>query len=157
MPDDAFLRQCRVETFRGPGPGGQKRNKTSSAVRITHLRTDLHAIAGESRSQATNRAVALGRLRLRMAIELRQPIDIAVYELPEWFTTGVAVSNPVYPQVVAVVLDVLAATDWSTAGARKLIGVGSREFTSFLHRDPAIWAVVQRERASRGLRPLSNT
>jgi protein subunit release factor B len=51
MPDNQLLADCRWEAFRGPGPGGQKRNKTSSAVRITHLPTGLSAIATESRSQ----------------------------------------------------------------------------------------------------------
>ncbi len=157
QPDDVFLRQCRVETFRGPGPGGQKRNKTSSGVRITHLPTGLHAIATESRSQATNRANALSRLRLREAIELRRPIDLATFQPPGWFTINVAASNPTYPQVVGVVLDVLAAANWSTADARELLGIPSRQFTKFLHRDAEVWSLVQRERDSRGLRALTNT
>ena len=45
--------------IRASGPGGQKRNKTSSAVRITHEPSGISAIANESRSQAENRRRAL--------------------------------------------------------------------------------------------------
>lgn len=64
--DDELLAQCRVETFRAGGPGGQHQNKTESAVRLTHLPTGLRAIAREERSQHRNRAVALGRLRQQL-------------------------------------------------------------------------------------------
>ena len=40
--DDALLAECRVETFRAGGPGGQHQNKTESAVRLTHLPTGMH-------------------------------------------------------------------------------------------------------------------
>src|SRR5688500_11471271 len=83
--DEALLRRdCRWEAFRGPGPGGQKRNKTSSAVRVTHEPSGLSALAGESRSQARNRAKALERLKHRMAVELRRPVDLGRFEPPSW-------------------------------------------------------------------------
>lgn len=68
--DEALLRQCRVETMRGGGSGGQHRNVTDSAVRITHLPTGISAIAGERRSQHRNRQAALKRLRQRLAERL---------------------------------------------------------------------------------------
>lgn len=52
----------RVEAYRSSGPGGQHANKTSSAVRVTHLPTGLTAVAQEERSQHRNRALALARL-----------------------------------------------------------------------------------------------
>src|SRR5688572_28451772 len=82
--DDTLRRDCRWEAFRGPGPGGQKRNKTSSAVRVTHGPSGLSALAAESRSQARNRAKALERLRHRLAVELRRPVDLHTFEPPQW-------------------------------------------------------------------------
>ena len=61
--DDALLAECRVETFRAGGPGGQHQNKTESAVRLTHIPTGITVTARESRSQHRNRQIALGRLR----------------------------------------------------------------------------------------------
>ena len=63
LEDDALLRDCEVTTFVGGGPGGQHRNKTSSAVRIVHLPTGVTVTATERRSQLRIRSAALQRLR----------------------------------------------------------------------------------------------
>ena len=61
--DDALLAECRLETFRAGGPGGQHQNTTDSGVRLTHLPTGISVTARESRSQHRNRKAALARLR----------------------------------------------------------------------------------------------
>jgi protein subunit release factor B len=60
--DDALLAECRLETFRAGGPGGQHQNTTDSGVRLTHLPTGISVTARESRSQHRNRKAALARL-----------------------------------------------------------------------------------------------
>jgi len=64
--DEALLAQCRVETFRAGGPGGQHQNVTESGVRLVHLPTGVRVVAREERSQHRNRATALKRLRERL-------------------------------------------------------------------------------------------
>lgn len=70
--DDTLLSECRIETFRAGGPGGQHQNKTESAVRLTHLPTGISVSSRDSRSQHRNRQIALERLRAALE-ELDRP------------------------------------------------------------------------------------
>ncbi|MFN8587668.1 MAG: peptide chain release factor-like protein [Candidatus Eisenbacteria bacterium] len=68
-----LLAECEVEAYRSSGPGGQKKNKTESSVRVRHLPTGLVRIATESRSQARNREAALERVWEALEARRRKP------------------------------------------------------------------------------------
>src|SRR6266446_2092799 len=85
LSEPQLLAQCAVDTYRASGPGGQKRNKTSSAVRLRHQPTGLIVIAEESRSQHENKAKALQRLRRALFLELRDSVTPeSIGKHPEW-------------------------------------------------------------------------
>jgi len=162
LADDRLLAQCEVDTYRASGPGGQKRNKTSSAVRLRHPPTGLIVIAEESRSQHENKAKALRRLRRALYLELRDPLppDPAAAHpdlVPARSADGrLAVSprDPRFWPAAGVVLDALAACAAQVSTAADLLGVTTANLIAFLESDPKLWQEANRLRAAAGHRPL---
>jgi hypothetical protein len=160
LPDDKLVAQCRFEAFTASGPGGQKRNRTYAAVRITHLPTGISATATDSRSQRENRTHALRALRCKLAMELQRDIalDPLAYRPPAWFSQyprlHISPKNPLYPAAIATVLDVLKATHWQVPAAASLLELSSSALTRFLRDDGHLWAAVNHKRAELGMPPL---
>jgi len=69
---EILKKQVVIETYRSRGPGGQRKNKVETAVRLKHLPSGITVVATEHRSQAENRKLALERLRERL-IKLNKP------------------------------------------------------------------------------------
>lgn len=162
LADDALLKQCRVETFRASGPGGQKRNKTDSAVRLRHEPTGLSAQAFERRSQHQNRKRALARLREVIAVGLRRPVDLESYAPPPPLTAVLTASgaqrigprHPDYWRGVQALLDLFAALDGRLGDTAARLGLSTGALARFILADSRLSRAVNRLRAERGLRPL---
>ena len=69
--DEELTAFCKISFVKGTGPGGQKRNKTSSAVQIELSELDICVQDCTERSQIRNRANALKKLRMALAISQR--------------------------------------------------------------------------------------
>ncbi|RMH43413.1 MAG: peptide chain release factor-like protein [Deltaproteobacteria bacterium] len=158
LSDAALLRQCDVDTFRASGPGGQKRNKTDSAVRLRHRPTGLVAIATESRSQHENRARALRRLRDRLAFDLRAPVDLDGYrpppELVVWLQSQLPRRSDAWRLGARAALDLLEACGGAVGDAARAAGVSTAALSRRLRADGDLAKAVNELRARRGLRPL---
>jgi protein subunit release factor A len=73
------ISDCRVDTFRVSGAGGQHRDKTSNGVRVTHLPSGARGESREERSQLQNKKIAFRRMAESVAYQtwaLRDSIDL---------------------------------------------------------------------------------
>lgn len=159
LSDARLLALCEVDTYRASGPGGQKRNKTSSAVRLRHLPSGLIVIAEESRSQHENRASALRRLRQALYLHLRQPPPATPAGLREALgpngRLAVGRKDPRFWPAAGVVLDVLEAAQARVADAAEVLGTSTANVVDFLRADAQLWQQANRLRARFGHRPLT--
>jgi hypothetical protein len=160
-----LLAQCEVDTYRASGPGGQKRNKTSSAVRLRHTPTGLIVIAEESRSQHENKAKALKRLWHALFLELRDPLPAGltpetVNALPDYASARdrerlhMSAKDARFWPAIGVVLDVLVAVEARISDAAALLGVSTGNLVDFLQTDPKVWQEANRLRLHFGHKPL---
>jgi RF-1 domain len=158
LSDAERLAQCDVDTYRASGPGGQKRNKTSSAVRLRHRPTGLIVIAEESRSQHENKAKALSRLYTTFHLELRDPIEPTpdvVRAHPDWIAyadgkLNLSAKNPLFWPTAGLALDVLNAVQAQVSTAAESLGVSTANLVEFLRTDPKLWQAANRLRAAFG-------
>lgn len=65
-------REVLVEPYRAPGPGGQRKNRKETAIRLTHSPSGIIVVASERRSQAQNREIAFERL-IKKLTDLNRP------------------------------------------------------------------------------------
>ncbi|KAL2634045.1 hypothetical protein R1flu_005524 [Riccia fluitans] len=169
LTDKELLAQCKMDTYRASGPGGQHRNKTDSAVRLKHLPTGLVTQACEDRSQHNNRALALGRMRQLIALEVREKVELEGYKPPPElarivpFEKGakkdrtvqkIGPNHPDFAQGVKCLLDLLEAVGGSVSDAAAALGLTTGALSKLITSDKVLWQGANRIRASKGLKPL---
>jgi hypothetical protein len=167
LSDQQLLAQCALDTYRASGPGGQKRNKTSSAVRLRHLPSGLIVIAEDSRSQHENRARALRRLRQALYLRIRDDLRaetltaemLAAQSDYREIRNGedrlsLGRKDPRFWPAVGVVLDVLQAVEARVSDAARVLGLSTGNLIHFLRSDPKVWEQANVLRSRFGHKPL---
>ncbi len=174
LSDDDLLSSCRFERFRVSGAGGQHRNMTDSAVRLTHEPSGAIGYASERRSQRQNRAVALARLRREIALRLRADANLELYHPPaalqRILPRGASAAGTRNEQVgraervgprhrafwagVAPLLDLFASVDGSVGDCAALLGCSTNQLIKLLASEPHLWSTANALRERDGLNSL---
>ncbi len=140
LSDEQLLSEAEVDYSRASGPGGQKRDKTESAVRIYHPEVDLSASCERTRSRHRNRELALRKLKIAYAIQTRHSFPREKFEVPEalrqYVDNGLRIKteNPYYPFLLKLVLDLLENSEGRISQVADLLGVSTSRVVDFLKR-----------------------
>jgi hypothetical protein len=150
LDDEALLKQCKEDRYKSGGPGGQRRNKVETALKLLHAPSGASVHANNSRYLRKNRLSAVRHLRERIAIESRAPFSLETPKVPDEFaayigpkgTFSINRKNKVYPLIVATSLDALEAAEGSYAKAAKALGVTTSQLVKFLKADREIQRAI---------------
>jgi len=159
LSDEQLIAQCDWYARRASGRGGQKRNKTSSAITLHHRLTDITVVATESRLQGENREVALARLRLALVLAVRREVDPETFQAPAELheqmnregKLKVNPRNPRYLAILATALDLLNFYRGQVSPAADRLGLTTTNFINLLEHDPKAWTAAQAMRTKYGL------
>jgi len=160
LPDDVLLRDCLVRRFRHSGPGGQHRNKVETGIELIHEPTEVTATATERRSQADNQRIALRRLRVRLAVEVRTVISADVYPSAVWESRCRSQKiqcneqHADFPILLAECLNAIHAKDYDVKCAAGALGCSTSQLVRFVGRVSDALSRVNTQRTALGHRPL---
>jgi hypothetical protein len=160
LSPDELLKQCDIRFLRRSGPGGQHRNKVSTAVALVHRPTGVQAEASERRSQAENRTEAVFRLRVNLALAIRGNCEPGSMPSTLWQSRlgggriDVSATHDDFPTLLAEALDVAAACDYDPRAASERLGCTASQLIKLLKKEARAIAMVNGERRQRGLHAL---
>jgi hypothetical protein len=160
LAPEELLKACQTTRSKGSGPGGQHRNKVETAITLTHKPTGVIGAASERRSQVDNARVALFRLRVNLALEVRGeynlvqgPSDV----LRARIVKGRLMLNPEhtdFPSILAEVLDLLWLKRWDVATAAGLLDLTPTQVIKLLRQEPRALTLCNEQRQLHGLHAL---
>ena len=150
--------QCNVRRQRRRGPGGQHRNKVETAIVVTHRDSNVQAEGSERRTQAENLRMALKRLRINLAIQIRMPIAANPSELWQKRCRNgrltISKDHDDFPALLAECLDTLANHDWDLKQASEFLSCSSSQIVKFLKLEPRSLMLLNEKRVQIGLSRL---
>jgi len=154
LSDAELLKLCEVSAYKGSGPGGQHRNKTNSGVKlkVENGECKVEAYSCDDRSAHINKLLALKKLRLRIALQIREkPASQIPFPFPG--SNGkISQDNALYPQFIADVLDRLSDLN----EAAKMWGLSKSALNKIILQDKKVMEIFQKMRSAASPMPIKD-
>ncbi len=164
--EDELLKDCRQSRYQGSGPGGQKRNRVLSGIRLEHGPSGLQVSACEHREGGRNLEEAIRKLRLEMALQAEAGNEAAggasgsksagVMVETVWpaFRIPVNPRHREFPNIALVALQCLVEYHGEAGAAAERLGVSTSALIRFFKTDKNLLAKAQSVRRAFGLHPF---
>lgn len=158
--EEKLLEDCDVQRTRASGPGGQHRNKTETAIQISHQPTGLTALAYERRSQEDNRKVAVFRMRLTLAALHRTVKSRVVNPTSLWESRcpkgkiSCSDEHNDFPSMIAEAMNAVDAKSFDVRLAAAALGCSTSQLVRFIAKSAESFQALNAGRERAGLRRL---
>ena len=154
LTPENFLKQCKISYFQASGPGGQKRNRKLSAIRLTHQKSGIAVTSSESREPARNLSRAIHKLRLELVLTL-SPEKANETDIPlSLFRAKVNELHADFPGCVLAAYPLFHLYEGSVGQTSEKLGVSSAALIRFFKKDKTLLRKVQDIRKQFGHYPL---
>ncbi|MEX0876870.1 MAG: peptide chain release factor-like protein [Phycisphaerales bacterium] len=157
---EELLKNCSIVRGRSSGPGGQHRNKVLTHITLTHDPTGTEAQAGERRLAKENQRVAVGRLRLKLALEVRVAVPAGEIRSELWKSRcrknriTCSPAHRDFPSMLAEALDVIDACGYDMPTAATRLECSSTQLLRLIAEHPPALVMLNKARQDRAMRPL---
>ncbi len=155
LSDAHLLAECREDTVRAGGPGGQHVNRTASAVRLVHLPTNTSVQCQDHRERLRNHLAALQALRIALALVVRgigDPQWLVPYRSGRQIRAGAQARD--YHLLVGCALDALERCHGRLAEAAGDLHISTSQLVKLLTADKAVHTAINAMRLAQGHGPL---
>ena len=157
LADHALRAECREDTVRSGGPGGQHVNRTASAVRLVHLATGTTVQCQDHRERLRNHRDALQALRIALALVERgvsRPEWLDPYRSGRQIRAGAHAKE--YHLLVGCAMDALTRCEGRLAEAAGDLRLSTSQLVKLLTADKAVHTAVNALRQMQGQGPLKS-
>jgi hypothetical protein len=153
---DKFGSHFLQTAYQASGPGGQKRNRVYSGVRLKHCQLPVTATAAEFREVHKNVAMAILRLRLQLVFFLfsadnKEMAAVMAESLPKAeelarVRVGASDQHWDYPFTLLLVLHLLLYFKGHISEVSALLKISTASVVKFLKKNKAAWQILQHYR-----------
>ena len=162
LSDADLLKLCETSAYKGAGPGGQHRNKTSSGVKIKliinneKLIIDLESYACDDRSSHVNKLLALKKLRLKIALQAREEPALQIPFAFPGSNGKISEDNKFYPEFIADILDRIKAFSGDLSEAAKVWGLSKSALNKIIMQNKKVLETFQKIRSAASATPSNS-